>query len=98
MIMQLLMAEDKLKRLVGTLTERYQVTVPAEVRRHLSLGASDRVEFIIDDDGTVQLNRAEFSLETAFGSVTPLKPPVDIEEQIRIARDEKTERDFGGST
>lgn len=81
-----------MRRLVGTLTERGQVTVPAEVRRHLDVGPKDRLVFTIEDDGGVRVQRAEFTLKTAFGSVEPTKRPEDLERVIRDAKDERAER------
>jgi AbrB family looped-hinge helix DNA binding protein len=74
-----------------TLTQRGQVTVPAEVRRLLGLKARDKVSFTIDD-GVVQLRAATFTLETAFGSVPPLDPPMPVEEMVRVAKDERARR------
>lgn len=97
MSMQTTITENRLKKLIGTLTQRYQVTVPAAVRRHLGVSASDQVVFVIEDEGDVRLERAEFDIDSAFGSVEPLDPSIDLDEQIRIARDEKASRDYGGA-
>lgn len=42
---------------VSTLTSKYQATIPRAVREALSLGAGDRVEFLIERDG-VRVRRA----------------------------------------
>ena len=39
----------------ATLTTKGQVTIPKEVREHLKLETGARVDFIIEDDGTVTL-------------------------------------------
>jgi AbrB family looped-hinge helix DNA binding protein len=77
--------------LVTTLTQRGQVTVPAEVRRLLGLKPKDKVVFTIDEDH-VRLTPARFTLETAFGSVPPLDQPIPVEEMVRIAKDERARR------
>ncbi|MGE0119164.1 MAG: type II toxin-antitoxin system PrlF family antitoxin [Dongiaceae bacterium] len=41
----------------GTLTERYQTTVPATVRRALRLRKHDKIVFKVIDDRTVLLER-----------------------------------------
>ncbi len=79
-------------RLIGTLTERGQVTVPAAIRSHLGVGPKDRLVFTIEDNGDVRVGRAEFTLESAFGSVEATKRPEDIDEISRTAKDEKAER------
>ena len=42
----------------STLTERYQTTIPAEVRHALKLRRRDKIHFLIRRDGTVTLVRA----------------------------------------
>jgi antitoxin PrlF len=42
----------------GTLTERYQTTVPAAVRRALRLRKHDKIVYKVADDGRVFLERA----------------------------------------
>jgi len=42
---------------VSTLTSKYQATIPRAVREALTLGAGDRIEFIIERDG-VRVRRA----------------------------------------
>lgn len=42
---------------VSTLTSKYQATIPREVREALSLGAGDRIEFVIEKD-SVRVRRA----------------------------------------
>jgi antitoxin PrlF len=43
----------------STLTDRYQTTVPATVRRALKLGKRDKIHYAIRSDGEVVLTRAE---------------------------------------
>lgn len=52
------MATDTFE-LESTLTERYQTTVPAEVRRHLHLKKQDKLRYVPQPDGTVLLMRAD---------------------------------------
>jgi antitoxin PrlF len=40
------------------LTDRYQTTVPAAVRKALSLGKRDKLRFVVQPDGQVVLTRA----------------------------------------
>ena len=80
-----------MKEIVTTLTQRGQVTVPAEVRRMLGLKPRDKVAFAIDD-GEVHLRSATFTLETAYQSVPPLDQPIAVEEMVRIAKEERASR------
>jgi len=43
----------------ATLTDRYQTTVPAAVRRALNLRKRDRIVYALQEDGKVVLSRAE---------------------------------------
>ena len=44
--------------LESTLTDRYQTTVPDAVRRALRLGKRDRIRYLLQDNGSVILQRA----------------------------------------
>ena len=77
-----------MKEIVTSLTQRGQVTVPAEVRRLLGLKPRDKVAFTIDDD-QVRLVPASFTLESAYGSVTPRSRPADFKALSRVAREER---------
>ncbi len=70
------------------MTQRGQVTVPAEVRRLLGLKPRDKVAFAIED-GQVRLLPVAFTLEAAYGSVPALASDADFDEQIRQAKDER---------
>ena len=48
---------------VSSLTDRYQTTVPAPVRRALKLTRRDKIRYSIGADGQVVLTRAEASGE-----------------------------------
>jgi antitoxin PrlF len=39
----------------ATMTTKGQVTIPKAVREHLGVDAGDRLDFVIQDDGTVVL-------------------------------------------
>ena len=82
-----------MKEITATITQRGQVTIPAEVQRMLGLKARGKVTFAIDGD-QVRLIPAAFTLETAFGSVPPLPAGADLEMQIREAKEEKIARDL----
>ena len=80
-----------MKELVTTMTQRGQITVPAEVRRLLGLKPRDKVAFKIDD-GKVRLVPVAFTVESAFGSVEPLPDDMDFDERIREAKEERAAR------
>ena len=80
-----------MKEITTTITQRSQVTVPAEVRRVLGVKPRDKVTFTIAD-GEVRLKPVSYSLESAYGSVKPSRGLEDFDELSRAARDAKAER------
>jgi antitoxin PrlF len=43
---------------VSTLTTKYQATIPRQVREVLQVGAGDRIEFLLEEHGSVRLRKA----------------------------------------
>lgn len=80
-----------MKEIITSVTQRGQVTIPAEVRRLLGVKPKDKVAFTIDD-GQVSLTPAKFTLETAFRSVPPLPQPLSDKQITRTAKEEHVER------
>ncbi len=76
---------------VSTITQRGQVTIPAEVRRLLGAKPRDKIAFRVED-GAVRLMPVEYTLEQVFGSVTPIQRPEDFAARSRSAKAEKVER------
>lgn len=77
-----------MKQFTATITDRGQMTVPAEVRRALGLDARSKVTITLDD-GKASIEPAKFTLETLRGSVKPINRPEDFEELERIVREER---------
>ena len=82
-----------MKEIVTTITQRSQVTIPAEVRRVLGVKPRDKVAFTIEDGG-VRLAPVPFSLESAYGSVKPVEKPENFEEISRAAKEAKAEKTY----
>jgi AbrB family looped-hinge helix DNA binding protein len=87
-------AREAMREIITTVTERGQVTIPAEVRRRLGIKPHDKVAFAIDET-EVRLLPARFTLETAFGSVKPLSKPEDFRELSRLAKEEHAAKVVG---
>lgn len=76
-----------MKRFIASVTERGQVTLPAEVRR--ALGAKLRGKIIFElDDGQVRVLPPPLTLDEIYGSVEPLHRPEDFKEISRLAKEE----------
>jgi AbrB family looped-hinge helix DNA binding protein len=83
-----------MREIWASVTERGQVTIPAEVRRALGLKKRDKVVFALDD-GVVVLKKPRFTIETAAMSIPALNPPLkDVDAAIREAKEEKVAREI----
>jgi AbrB family looped-hinge helix DNA binding protein len=76
-----------MQNLVSSVSPKGQVTIPIEIRRRLGIKPKDKVAFRVDD-GQVRLIPARFTLETAYGSVSPRHAPEDFEKMIDEAMEE----------
>ena len=54
--------------LESTLTDRYQTTVPVAVRRALGLGKRGRIRYLVQDNGSVVLQRATEDDDPVLGT------------------------------
>jgi AbrB family looped-hinge helix DNA binding protein len=77
-----------MKEYVATISSKGQVTIPAEVRKNLGIAASDKVTFVITDEGKVELRHARFTLELVLGAL-PAVPneSVDLDREIEEAQE-----------
>lgn len=81
-----------MKTFSTTLTQRSQVTLPAEVRSFLGLHPNDKVTFVIDGD-EVKVRAPKFrSISDLAGSIKPGPPTVDFDDQIEQAIEEHVEK------
>jgi antitoxin PrlF len=77
-----------MKEFVSTVSSKGQVTIPADIRRRLGVGATDKVSFVVTDDGTVELRPARFSLDSVLGALPALaNESVDLDPEIDAARE-----------
>lgn len=80
-----------MREITATITQRNQVTIPAEVRRLLRLKPRDKVSFTIDNGGSVSLTAAAFSMESAYGSVKSSQRPENFDVISQMAKYAKAE-------
>jgi antitoxin PrlF len=43
----------------STLTDRYQTTIPEQIRDALHLGKRDKIEYVVEGNGKVMISRAD---------------------------------------
>lgn len=75
-----------MREIVSTITSKGQITLPREVREHLGVTTSDKVAFVIEDEG-VRIKPVTRTLAGLYGSVPPLpgRETIDFEDQIEEA-------------
>jgi AbrB family looped-hinge helix DNA binding protein len=66
-----------MQALETTLTQKGQVTIPAEVRKALGLKPRDKVAFELDGD-VAKIKRATSKVGRWYGAVTPVERPEDF--------------------
>jgi antitoxin PrlF len=72
---------------VSSVSPKGQITIPLEIRKRFGIKPRDKVAFEIEGD-SVKIAPVSFTLETAFGSVTPINRPEDFKELARQAKEE----------
>lgn len=81
---------------ITTLTSKGQITLPKEVREHLHLMEGDRVEFVIEAEGTVEVRPVSGSVRDLFGCLREARRPApsleELEEHLIESLAEEDER------
>jgi bifunctional DNA-binding transcriptional regulator/antitoxin component of YhaV-PrlF toxin-antitoxin module len=70
----------------STITDKFQTTIPLEVRQALKLTPRQRVSYELRPDGSAVI-RPVPGLEELFGSLAPKKPVASSREEKRAARE-----------
>lgn len=83
------------------ITQKGQVTMPAEIRRHLGVGPKDRIEYVVGDDGRVEVKAARSRIDQLGSSIkeVPGREGRDYEEVRHLMLEDladKIVRDMGG--
>lgn len=66
----------------STLTSKGQITLPKDIRSHLRLAEGDRLEFLINDDGSVRLRPVSGSVRRLQGMFRREGAPAQTLEQV----------------
>lgn len=70
----------------ATITSKGQVTIPKDVRDALQLRAGDRLDFVLQADGTVRVLPVRGSVKTLRGILPKPPKPVSVEEMENAIR------------
>lgn len=82
------------------ITQKGQVTMPAEIRRDLGIGPKDRIEYVINDDDRVEVKVARSRIDQLGSAITevPGREGRDYEEVRHLMLEDiadKIVRDMG---
>ena len=81
-----------MKEILSTITSKGQVTIPAEVRRHLKLGTRDKIAFVLEPDGTVRVSAPRYpDVASLRGAAGTLKKPMPWDEVLQVGREDHLE-------
>jgi len=64
----------------ATITSKGQITLPKALRDQLHLSAGDRIEFIMEENGTVRMLPRLASIKDLKGMLPKPEQPVSLEE------------------
>ena len=77
----------------ATITSKGQVTVPKPIRDLLRLKAGDKMDFVLEDEGSVRVTPVNVSVTRLKGMVPKPEIPVSLEEMdAAIAREATRKR------
>ncbi len=85
-----------MKAVVATITSKGQVTIPAEVRRHLGVKARDRITFILEPDGKAIVQAEPYpTIASLAGAAGSLPHPMSWSEMRDLAHEERLKAKLG---
>ncbi|MDP9373107.1 MAG: AbrB/MazE/SpoVT family DNA-binding domain-containing protein [Chloroflexota bacterium] len=81
---------------LATLTSKGQITIPAAIRKHLGVDTGDKVAFVIEEDGSVQLRAPQYrTVAELRGTAGTLAQPRSWPEMRAIAREDRLASERG---
>ena len=69
---------------IATITSKGQTTIPQQIRAYLGLHIGDKVDFLIEEDGTVTLTALTVDVRDLKGSLPKPKKTVSIEQMNKF--------------
>jgi antitoxin PrlF len=78
-----------MKEIISTVTSKGQVTIPAEVRKHLGIKANDKIAFVIDQEGVVRLRVPRYTdIASLRGAAGSLSKPLSWQQMREMAQED----------
>lgn len=85
-----------MKEVISTISSKGQLTIPAEVRRHLGVQSHDKVAFVIESEGEVKLRVPRYTdIDSVVGKAGSLRTPLSWREMRTIAKEDRMRRKYG---
>lgn len=82
---------------VATISSKGQVTIPADIRKKLGVGAADKIAFMFTEDKKIEIRPVRYTLESVIVSLGALPSELaDLDWEIEQATEEARVRKFGG--
>lgn len=78
-----------MREIVSTVSSKGQVTIPAEIRKHLNIKEGDKLSFVIEDEGSVRVEAPRYpNVEALRGVAGSLETPRSWDDMLQIARED----------
>ncbi len=79
-----------MQEFITTVTSKGRITIPIEVRRYLGTTIGDRLAFVIEEDGTVQIRASRYpDIASLSGAVGSLPKPLFWHDIKQIAYEDR---------
>ena len=79
--------------ITAKISSKNQITLPADIRRRLGVGPSDKIAFVVGKDGQIEVRAPLFELESVIGFLPPLPgASLDFDREIEEATAEEINR------
>lgn len=79
-----------MREIISTITSKGRVTIPAKIRNHLGIKNHNKIAFVIDEEGNVQLKVPRYSdIDSIVGAAGSLSKPLSWKEMRRIAYEDR---------
>lgn len=72
--------------ITATITSKGQITIPKDIREQLDLHAGDKISFVEDEDGSINLVPIKKELSAIKGLVVKPKKPVSVEDMNKAVK------------
>jgi antitoxin PrlF len=83
-----------MREIISTITSKGQVTIPVELRNYLGLKPYDKVAFVIDSEGNVQLRvPRDQTISSLRGAAGSLQKKLSWDEMQQIAYEDRLKVD-----